>query len=62
MNIFYDTKPNMKPAYIVWKLMQYDPEQWLATEIKHCIGVTRDMDVTCIIIYVPYTCMAIPYL
>jgi len=26
--------------------MQYDPEQRLATEIKQCIGVTRDMDVT----------------
>lgn len=42
--------------------MQYDPEQWLGTEVKHYIGVTRDMDVSWVIIYVPGTCMAIPCL
>lgn len=42
--------------------MQYDLEDWLATEVKHYIGVTRDMDVTWVIVYVACTCMAIPCL
>lgn len=42
--------------------MKYDPEQWLATEIKHCIGAVRDMDMNWVGTYVPHTNMAIPYL
>lgn len=54
-------KPDTKSAHVVEKLMKYDPEKLLATEIEHWI-VVRAMDINWAGTYVPYTNVAIPYL